>query len=651
MIGTGGMGTVWAAYNTETNEPVAVKILSENLVQDPDLVGRFLRERSALLGVRHPNLVQMRDLVAEKQRIALVMDLVVGVDAARLLERNGPMPLGDAARLGAEVSGALMAVHSAGIVHRDLKPANILVESSTGSARLVDFGIAWIAGNPRLTAANSVVGTPHYLAPELLIGGEVSPAADVYALAICLYQLLSGVVPFDGEHYGQILQKHLNEAPQPHAAIPPTVWSLIEAMLAKDPSRRPNLQVVANSLAGFGGGAAAGATPAPYALQGPQNPSTPVPGHPGWVPQGPSTPVPGGATGPSTPVPGAPVGPSTPVPGGVPGPSTPVPGQGLPGQQGDMANQGLYTSIPPAPSYGGGDGAAGDPWSQGAPQAVFSSNPPPFSYSPPQKSSRKKPLLIVALVLVVLIGGGLGAWALTSGGGTKPAPIALGSSSSGPSGSSTPSSQTSSATHHWKLCCDELKDTAGAMVASSSGVVLNDTKNGDATFDGKSGTQIVIGGPVIDTEHSFTIAFWLDMHGKTTSTSGRETIVEQRGTQGCAACVEYDPAQQRFVFEMQSSDSSGATTTEVHAISAPKPNDWYRIIASYDAQTQTMTLYIGGVSQGTAKFDASWAPTGSLSFGSGLVHGVATNWYAGNLTDMWIWSQAMTPAQVAKAAS
>ena len=194
-IGSGGMGTVWSAHQVETGEPVAVKILSENLAQDPDLVGRFLRERTALMNVHHPNLVQIRDLVVENRRVALVMDLVQGYDAARLLEQNGSLPVRETARLGSEVAQALMAVHAAGIIHRDLKPANILVESATGRARLVDFGIAWIAGYPRLTAVNSVVGTPHYLAPELLTSGQISPAADVYALAICLYQLLSGAVP------------------------------------------------------------------------------------------------------------------------------------------------------------------------------------------------------------------------------------------------------------------------------------------------------------------------------------------------------------------------------------------------------------------------------------------------------------------------
>ena len=287
-IGSGGMGTVWSASRTDTGEAVAVKILSENLAQDPDLVGRFLRERAALMNVHHPNLVQIRDLVVENQRVALVMDLVRGYDAARLLEQNGPLPLRETARLGSEISQALIAVHAGGIVHRDLKPANMLVESETGRARLVDFGIAWIAGNPRLTAVNSVVGTPHYLAPELLTGGEISPAADIYALAICLYQLLTGAVPFDGEHYAQILQKHLNEAPQPHPAIPATLWSVIEAMLAKNPAMRPDLQFVSRQLTMFAGGAAPAGSQG-YALPA-QLPPPPAPGTP--APSGPGTPVP-----------------------------------------------------------------------------------------------------------------------------------------------------------------------------------------------------------------------------------------------------------------------------------------------------------------------------------------------------------------------
>jgi serine/threonine protein kinase len=588
------MGTVWSARRTDTGEAVAVKILSENPAQDPDLVGRFLRERAALMSVRHPNLVEIRDLVVENQRVALVMELVEGYDAARLLESNGPLELRAAARLGAEIAQALTAVHLAGIVHRDLKPANILVESATGRAKLVDFGIAWIAGNPRLTAANSVVGTPHYLAPELLTGGQISGAADVYALAICLYQLLSGVVPFDGEHYAQILHKHLNEAPRPHPAIPATMWSLIEAMLAKNPAARPDLGLITHQLAVFGGSAPyeSGGYTVPAAMPAPAGPGMPASAVP-------ATPMPAGYTDP------------------------------------DAA---LLTSAGPVGAYPGYPAPGQNPWSD---PSSFTPNPPPFELRPePERRSRGKLWLIVCLVLVVC-GVGAGAWALTSGGGGRK-PVAEASSSSAPAVTPLPKLST----HHWTLCCGQLQDRKGDTTATDNGVVLNPVNKGDASFDGKPGTQIVVDGPVIDTRQSFTIAFWMAMHGTTTTASGRETMVEQRGTEGCAACVEFDPTTGRVVFAMQDADAASAHSTQVVALAPPTTGAWYHIIASYDSAHHKLSLYIGGTLQGTAKLSTDWAPTGPLSFGSGLEGGVVTNWYAGSLGDMWLWNRAMTPGQV-----
>src|SRR5580704_10291726 len=185
-IGSGGMGTVWKGHHTETGEPVAVKMLADNLSQNQDVVTRFLRERTVLTSVSHPNVVAVRDLVAESDRLGLVMDLVEGADASRQLESHGPFPPVQVAQFGYEICQALAAIHAAGIVHRDLKPANIMIDSRSGSARLTDFGIAWLAGTTRLTAMNSVVGTPRYLAPELLSGGGSGPAADIYALGICV---------------------------------------------------------------------------------------------------------------------------------------------------------------------------------------------------------------------------------------------------------------------------------------------------------------------------------------------------------------------------------------------------------------------------------------------------------------------------------
>lgn len=618
-IGSGAMGTVWAAHNTESGEAVAVKILSDNLSQNPDLVARFLRERSALTSVRHPNLVEIRDLVVENERIALVMELVEGIDSARLLERDGPMPLYQVARLGHEIAQALIAVHAAGIVHRDLKPANILVESATGQAKLVDFGIAWIAGNPRLTASNSVIGTPHYLAPELLTGGAVSPAADVYALGICIYQLFTGVLPFDGEHYAQILYKQLHEHAPPHPAIPPTIWSIVEAMLEKDPAARPTMSFVDRQLAMFvRSGTPFEASQEPMAIPGPEQPEQ---------------------TQVAEPAPYDPSYEQSPLYSEIPPPFDAF-------------------EAPPRPSDSWPGVAAPAEYSQPPPFGYSTEHPPPFGYPTEQEQesgrSRKRIAVIAGVCVLALGAAGVGAWALTKGGGGSPKPIAASQSASPSPSRVAPSTAAPVApapvAHHWTLCCGHLQEDSGNTIATNNGVLLKDTKSGDAVFNGKAGTQIVVDGPVINTTQSFTMAFWMHLDGKTTTPSGREAVVEQRGTEGCAACVVLDPDTKRITFQMQTSDSSSASTTRVEAKAAATVAPWYRVIATYDAQTHTASLYLGKVLQGTKQFDARWVPTGPLSFGSGLQKGVTTDWYAGNLADLWIWNRALTPSQVDQAA-
>jgi hypothetical protein len=413
------------------------------------------------------------------------------------------------------------------------------------------------------------------------------------------------VLPFDGEHYAQILYKHLHEAPPPHPAIPPTVWALFEAMLAKDPAQRPSTQLVAGQLAMFA------RSEAP--LQIPQEPA------------------------------------AVPDQQAAPQPAIPV-------QAPSYENSPLYSSVPPpfgqypAPE-------ASDSWHGEAsvPPPDYSAQPgyatpPPFTYAPPQEERRpRKRLIVIAGVCVAALAGiGVGAWALTGGGGNKP--VASDTTSAAPLASSAAPVAPQRVTHHWKLCCGWLQEDAGTTSATNNGVLLNDTKSGDAVFNGKAETQIVVDGPVINTSQSFTMAFWMHLQGKTTTFSGRETVVEQRGTEGCAACVELDPNTKRLAFEMQSADTPGASATKVEADTESTGANWYRVIASYDALKHTMSFYLDGVLQGTKHFDATWVPTGPLSFGSGLKDGVTTNWYAGSLADMWIWNRAMTPGEVDQSA-
>ena len=177
-LGRGATGTVWRGLvrqdvqvpGSEPGQQVAIKVLREELAADPDVVMRFLRERSLLLRLSHPNIVRVRDLVVEGELLALVMDLVEGPDLARYLRANGPFSPIAGALLMAQVADALAASHADGIVHRDLKPANVLLASTVvqGTEQmhpmLTDFGIARLADSPGVTRTHEFVGTPAYVA-------------------------------------------------------------------------------------------------------------------------------------------------------------------------------------------------------------------------------------------------------------------------------------------------------------------------------------------------------------------------------------------------------------------------------------------------------------------------------------------------------
>jgi serine/threonine protein kinase, bacterial len=252
-IGEGGLGVVWRGRDTSTGVACAIKLLRAEYVQDPGTVARFVRERTALLRFRHPNVVVLHDMIVERDRLALVMDLIAGGDLSAYRRRlGGTLPPDEATELTAQICAALTAAHAAGIVHRDLKPANVLLDGDTGhggEVRLTDFGIARVSGEPTVTTQGFLLGTVGYLAPEVIQGGEPTPACDVYAAGITLYELLAGRPPFTGQT-AAVMYAHLQgEAPRPDG-IPDAVWRLIVACLNKDPARRPSAAEVEFALRG-----------------------------------------------------------------------------------------------------------------------------------------------------------------------------------------------------------------------------------------------------------------------------------------------------------------------------------------------------------------------------------------------------------------
>ncbi|MGC9669549.1 serine/threonine-protein kinase [Planosporangium sp. 12N6] len=263
-IGSGAAATVWRGRDRASGREVAVKVLHEEQVGHPKAVARFLQERSILLALRHDNIVRVRDLIATPDgMLALVMDLVHGGSLRGYLAERGTLPLAEAASLLAQVADGLHAAHLRSVVHRDLKPDNVLVDRGLDGApraRLTDFGIARVLDQPGLTTAGAVIGTPNYMAPELIEGGLPGPGVDVYALGVMFYELLVGRPPYADQMQATILVRHLRGAPRKRAGIPKPAWRLIESCLARDPARRPSaaaLGVALRALALQAGGVAA----------------------------------------------------------------------------------------------------------------------------------------------------------------------------------------------------------------------------------------------------------------------------------------------------------------------------------------------------------------------------------------------------------
>ena len=247
-LGSGGMSNVYKATDRILERTVAVKILAEHLSDDERFVARFRREALAVAKLIHPNIVQVYDTGVDDGRHYIVMEYVEGRSGAQILQRNGPVEPEIAAEIGIQACAGLDYAHRRGIIHRDVKPGNLMIVGGPvgGGAqltvKLTDFGIARAIEQTRITQVGSVVGTAAYLAPEQVRGEEATPATDVYALGVVLYQFLTGRLPYEGSSLAELAVRQQNEKPLPPSTyndeVPEPLGSAVLRALEGDPNRR-----------------------------------------------------------------------------------------------------------------------------------------------------------------------------------------------------------------------------------------------------------------------------------------------------------------------------------------------------------------------------------------------------------------------------
>lgn len=256
----GGMGSVWLAREPGLKRDVAVKVLKPGLAGDETNRKRFQREAQSAAGLAHPNVIDIYSVGELEGGLPyIVMEHVGGPSLSERLEAEGPMPEGEVKRLVGEVASALEAAHRRGIVHRDVKPSNVLYDEETGRALVTDFGIAAVRREEAedgeasaLTATGAFLGTPESASPEQVRGEEVTEQADLYALGLLGYRLLTGESPYDATTPVEMAAAHLKEEPRPlsdhRPDLDPELEHLVERCLAKDPAERPTAKEVTRRL-------------------------------------------------------------------------------------------------------------------------------------------------------------------------------------------------------------------------------------------------------------------------------------------------------------------------------------------------------------------------------------------------------------------
>lgn len=244
VLGHGGMGVVYAVQHLKLGRPLALKVLRRDLACDADLCKRFIQEARAAAAVNHPGVVQITDFgVLTSGQPYFVMELLTGQSLSRLMTQERPLQLERFVTIVEQLVDALEAAHAVNVIHRDLKPDNIQVtvdSSGRDLVKVLDFGLARVAGATRLTRQGFVFGTPHYMSPEQAQGDPVDLRADIYALGVLMYEMVTGKVPFDAESYMGVLTKHISMTVVPPSKILGRRLGALEVIVLRCLEKRPN---------------------------------------------------------------------------------------------------------------------------------------------------------------------------------------------------------------------------------------------------------------------------------------------------------------------------------------------------------------------------------------------------------------------------
>ncbi len=272
LLGVGGMGEVYRAYDTAKDRTVALKLLRTEMSADAGFQERFRRESRIAARLQEPHVIPVHDFGEINGVLYIDMRLVEGNNLHTELHENGPLDPARAASIVGQVAAALDAAHASGLVHRDVKPENVLL-TGNDFAYLVDFGIAHLGGESGLTSAGAAIGSCAYMAPERFTGGRVGPPADIYSLACLLYECLTGSTPFPTGELSQLMGSHIMSPPPRPSVARPAVGSAFDAVITRGMAKQPEDRFAS------AGDLARAANAAVYVAQVPTmiNPAPPAP--------------------------------------------------------------------------------------------------------------------------------------------------------------------------------------------------------------------------------------------------------------------------------------------------------------------------------------------------------------------------------------